>query len=1632
MADTIDSISIELTASTQSAERSIQRVIDALRMLQAAAIDASAESRIGKSIRSIAKAAREVDSDAGQKLARLAGGLKALSKVGDLSNLADAGKNLSGVVRAVNSMGQSGGKGLSNLANGIKQTSDALRSIKDADVSKLNAVKDALSGEMSGSLHSSGVMDESAALGGMAALAQGAIPALEETAKAFGHIADQIGEATGAYQAFRAALGSGVNWTSGDAGDNGTWYADDIQNPAGMWRDIFDSFPRELTGQVGTIETEFVNMANSSEDASGHIRDGFAKAAERISHFIDAISNARTAYEHFKASLREVPVLGDVVKAFDKIRNAIGGFFQSVMRIARYRLIRSMIRTITEGFREGTKNLYAWSQAMDGRFASSMDRLATSTQYLKNSLGTLVGPLMEALEPALTWIIDRLVDVINTFNMFIAAISGRATYTAAVRAATSWGGAVSNAAGNASNAVSNAVDDMKRTIMGFDEINKLNAASDYGGGSGGSGGGGSSGGAGVMFEERPLSGGFQQFSNALELALQDTLSRITLIIGGAELAVGAILALSGANVPLGIALMATGAVTMASAIVANWDGIPDEIKLVIGAIEAAVGTALLAVGAILAFSHANVGLGIALLIAGFSLNFSAVTVVWTTLKDTLEGQIQAIGVLLGGATFGLGAILTFAAHPEIGIPMMIAGASVAAVAVNWNYIKEKLQGPIGAAVGIFTGTALIVLGILAILGANIPLGIGLIISGAGSLASVVAANWDNLTDFFEDLWTNIKTAAEETWDTLKEIGSGIWEKIKEGVTGAVKGVGGWIKEHIFQPFINAWNWLLGIFGGGGGDDSGVASNVAQVAANAAYGSVANGPSVADDIAEGTTDRESIQKLKKIGGTMGDAIKTGLNDRLKNISNEIWNTIINGWNAETRELPVSVTLSTNGSVHIPNNVEITVSLVKKWTGTALEALGLNNLSATVGIALSKTASELWNDFIATWNSAGNKILYFSPKLDNTAQTLYETFKKAWDSAGSMSLYFSPKLDNTAKVLWDGFKREWDAARTTLYASAKLDNTGAVLWNTLKREWEAARATLYASPKLDNTGAVLWNTLKREWEAARATLYASPKLDNTGTALWNTLKREWEAARTTLYASPKLDNTGTVLWNTLKREWEAARTTLYASPKLDNTGAVLWNTLKREWEAARTTLYASPKLDNTGAVLWNTLKREWEAARTILYASPKLDNTGAVLWNTLKREWEAARTTLYASPKLDNTGAVLWNTLKREWDSNKPTVFVSVVLEKSGWDTVTNYIDSSFGGATGGGGGTSGGGAGRNKRSIPVDVTLEKGWKGTATNALDLDNLKSDVAVNVNPIWKLLGFLVYLGLNNLSTTIKVNLEKNDSTWKTRGLSDWIGVNDKTVNINIYKNDYIWRQYGLRDWIGPNDKTVNIYLYKNDYIWRQYGLQDWIGPNYKSVEVNLYRGNWYWGLQDWIGNSVSVRVDLYGGGGVVKAHNGTNYRVGFADGGVITRDTWKHLPKMAGGGSRAHGTMFVAGEAGPEIVGHIGGRTEVLNQSQLAQTMFAAVRSAMSGVRIGGYIENAAPGGAGEADYEAMYRAMYDAFTDAMAGSVDRDREKVALMRQIAAKDFTQETTAAGINRAQVRANRRAGTTVVPVGT
>ena len=133
--------------------------------------------------------------------------------------------------------------------------------------------------------------------------------------------------------------------------------------------------------------------------------------------------------------------------------------------------------------------------------------------------------------------------------------------------------------------------------------------------------------------------------------------------------------------------------------------------------------------------------------------------------------------------------------------------------------------------------------------------------------------------------------------------------------------------------------------------------------------------------------------------------------------------------------------------------------------------------------------------------------------------------------------------------------------------------------------------------------------------------------------------------------------------------------------------------------------------------------------------------------------------------------------------------------------------------------------------------------------------------------------------------------------------------------------------------------------------------------------------------------------------------------SSGGVFQNGAWSRIPQYASGG-RVGGSLFVAGEAGPELVGHVGGRTEVLNRSQLAATMYAAVRNAMTGIafRMSGISANDTEAD-DQRDEDIMYRAITRALADSdLGGDVNLDGN--ALYRAMVTRN-RQNTRLTGVN-------------------
>lgn len=269
------------------------------------------------------------------------------------------------------------------------------------------------------------------------------------------------------------------------------------------------------TSTASKSASKISRVAKDTANATHEAGEQAEESGEKVSSFGKKISGISIPFNKFSKVVGGLAkATGIVGKSMAAMPRYFGGrlisrvkdatksmtsFFGSIKRIAFYRGIRTALKLITQGFSQGIANMYNWSKTSDGVFAASMDRLASSSQYLSNSLGAMAAPLINSLAPAIEYIIDRIVALINMINMLFAILSGSGTYTVATKTAAGWGKAAKGAGG--------AAKEVKKTLLAWDELNKL---TDNSGGGGGGGGGGA---GGLNFEQRTVN---EWLKNAIE------------------------------------------------------------------------------------------------------------------------------------------------------------------------------------------------------------------------------------------------------------------------------------------------------------------------------------------------------------------------------------------------------------------------------------------------------------------------------------------------------------------------------------------------------------------------------------------------------------------------------------------------------------------------------------------------------------------------------------------------------------------------------------------------------------------------------------------------------------------------------------------------------------------------------------------------------------------------------------------------------------------------------------------------------------------------------------------------------------------------------------------------------------
>ena len=422
------------------------------------------------------------------------------------------------------------------------------------------------------------------------------------------------------------------------------------------------------------------------------------------------------------------------------------------------------------------------------------DEAAEAIGRLKGALLTLAQPLLSVIVPAFTALVNILTKVISVIANIVSMLFG----TTAKKSEAAAKGLYKEA--DAIGSVGSAAKEAKGNLASFDEINTISTSS-------------SGGGAAAALADR-LSPVFEQFTTDEYKAKIDEL---TAYLSGALLALGAILCFSGANIPLGIALMAAGAIGLVTLIKENWNAMSDRLRAALTNVLSVLGLFALAIGAILCLSGANIPLGIGLMLAGAAMLGTAVALNWDAVNDKTKNTLSALMMALGMTLLAIGAVLCFSgANLPLGIGLMIAGAAsiAASVAMNWNTAPEKTKAAIKSLMGSI-GVSLIAIGaVLCFSGANLPLGIGMMIAGGAAIAAASDLDWSALLTKLKEMWQNIKqwwnTSVSKffTADYWKALGRRIIDGLLSGLKAAWEAVKTWVANAVSwfgNKFVEAQN-----------------------------------------------------------------------------------------------------------------------------------------------------------------------------------------------------------------------------------------------------------------------------------------------------------------------------------------------------------------------------------------------------------------------------------------------------------------------------------------------------------------------------------------------------------------------------------------------------------------------------------------------------------------------------------------------------------------------------------------------------------------------------------------------------------------------------------------------------------
>ena len=1265
MPTTIEQLELEVQSSSTSAVAGIDALSASLSKLKNAVRGGVGLTSVANQVRNLDTALKSMDSSGADKIDKLAssleklkglGSLKISSSIGNqLQNIGSAAASLTGVdfsameklgtaLQPLNNLNASGLKSTINSLNKLPKLADTLDNM---DMTKFTSQIQQLSTALAPLTNQLNAV--TTAFNRLPTNIQRAITVTNrisqennKAANSYMNLYAKIKMAMGVVRTGARVIASWITQSNQYIEDLNLFtasmgeYAEEAQKYAEAVSEALGIDPGEFMrnqGVFNTIITGFgvasdkaylmsKNLTQLGYDISSFFNISFEDAMQKLQSGIagELEPLRRLGYDLSVARLQEEALaLG--------IEKKVSAMTQAEKSQLRYYAIMTQVTT-AQGDMARTLNAPA----------NQLRVLQAQVTQCARALGNIFIPALNAVLPyaiALAKIVRMLANSIASlfgFKLPEVDYSGISAGASAVGDLADNAGDASDGLGKAGKAAKK----LKNALLGIDELNVLSKDDSSSGSGSGSGAGIGGGDLGIDLPTYDFLGdAITSKVDEIVQMIKDAMWEITAVISGFLLAIGTILVVTGANIPLGLGLMAVGAVGLAATVMANWNGMSERLAKVLTLVTGVLGGFLLAIGAFLVFSDVNVPLGAGLMVAGAAALGTAAVINWKFLNGDLSNALSILTAIVSGALLAMGALFAFTGvDVPLGIALMAAGAvgMVTAIGLNWDSMSDPLRRTIGMLETIVGGALLTFGAILALTDVNVPLGVAMIAAGAVSVASAVALNWNSLTGDVQESVLSIVAI----------------------VSGALIGVGAILA-------------LTGVATGLG--IAMIAAGAVGIAATVGL----NWNSMPDSIRKVTT------KILLIAGAASIAI--GMILAFTEVATPLGVGLIL---AGAAALGTAVALNWDT---LTNKLKGVTTKILAIAGAAALAIGIILCFTGVGIPLGvglilSGAAALGTAVAINWETIKEKIKGVFTKIKSMAGSLgklaiglmlcltgvgiplglaliadgvkdFATGKPvSWDS---MVSGIKEALGNISDE-WNKFKKKVKNSKPVQFL-AEVKNNASEWWDNVKDWWSDKTKdglSLETGVKLVKDG---WSSVKN-WIGNIPAVKQGVGLLKSG---WSTVKN-WIGNIPTVDQAVALAKSG---WQTVKG-WIGNIPGVSQAVNLAKSG---WNSV-REWVGNIPVVSQGISLLKSG---WSTVKN-WIGSLPVIAQGISLFKSG---WTTIKN-WIGSHTV--------GVGISLWKDGWRSISSFVGTsVSVGISLFKSGWTSIKKFFGLANGGIVGANGG-----------------------------------------------------------------------------------------------------------------------------------------------------------------------------------------------------------------------------------------------------------------------------------------------------------------------------------------------------------